>query len=171
LRRHRRVIFFLIQGYAEAARLGPQDAVENDRGYAQANRRPNLRHPIEQRTRNALLVGQRYLGDEQCSRCEREVHTEGNEAGRGEAKGPVWCAWINHGKKYARTSSQECARGCEEKGGKKLIKGTLSEGSRGRKRTNYINDVDAPDGERDDNSCRDACKIHGQHAEHSVNRG
>jgi hypothetical protein len=69
LHRHRRIIP-LVNGDAEVSRLGPQDAVENNRGHAHANQRSTLHHRLEQRTRNTLLMWQRYLGDEQCSRCE-----------------------------------------------------------------------------------------------------
>jgi hypothetical protein len=111
LRADRCIIPLLVHGDADMVRLGPQDAVEHDRGYAQANRRSKLRHRLEQCPCDTLLMRQRYLGDEQCSRCEHEVHAEHNQAGRREAEGPIWCTRINDGEKDATTSGHKCAGG------------------------------------------------------------
>ena len=89
LRRHRRIISLGVQRDAEAARLRLKHAIEHNRRDANTNRQADLRHRLDQRTRDALLVRVRDLGDEQRASREREVHPERGEKCRREAERPV----------------------------------------------------------------------------------
>ena len=106
LRCRRRVIpsSFLVDNGASAARLRLEHPVEDDRGYAEADRGPELRHRLEQRTRDTLLARQRYLGDEHRPRRKREIRAQHDEACGGEARDPVRRGRVDRGKVDIRTS-------------------------------------------------------------------
>ena len=87
--------------------------IEDDRGHAQADRGPYLRHRLEKRPCDALFARERHLGDEHRPRCKCEIRAQHDEASRREARDPVRRAWINYGEIDIRTSRQERSDGCQ----------------------------------------------------------
>ena len=84
-----------------------KDRVKHNHGHADADRRANLCHHLEEHTRDALLMRVRHLGDENLTSREREVRTENDETRQGEGERTEWRSRVDHGEQ------EVCAAGHE----------------------------------------------------------
>ena len=108
------------QNDAEAARLCSKDRVTHNHGHADADRRANLRHRLEEHARDALLMRVRHLRDEHRISREREVCTESDETRRGEEERTEWRSRVDHGEQEVRAAGHEgtARRRREERAGR-----------------------------------------------------
>ena len=118
--RPRRIVSLHIQNDAEAARLCSKDRVTHNHGHADADRRANLRHRLEEHARDALLMRVRHLGDEHRISREREVDTESDETRRGEEERTEWRSLVHHGEQEVCAAGHEgtARRRGEERAGR-----------------------------------------------------
>ena len=135
-----------VQFDAKVARLRFEDVIKHNRGHADADCRADLRHRLEQRASNALLMRVRHLGYEKRTSRERKVRAKCDETRRGEAERPERCFRVDHGEQEVRAAGHE------------------------RASSDDVHDVDATNRERDEEDRRYAHDEQRHHARHGLDR-